>query len=73
MDINGSGNSVIESVMRTASPQAVASVQTFKQASELQQQNVQKLVESAPEPSSNTPSSAPEPGARVGQNIDVKA
>ena len=72
MDINGSGNSVIESVMRTASPQAVASVQAFKQASELQQQNVQKLVESVPEPGSNAPA-APDPGARVGQNIDVKA
>lgn len=72
MDINGNSSSVIDSVMRTASPQAVASVQTFKQASELQQQNVQKLMESVPETGSSAPA-APEPGARVGQNIDVKA
>lgn len=72
MDINGNSSSVIDSVMRTASPQAVASVQTFKQASELQQQNVQKLMESVPDTTSNAPS-APDPGARVGQNIDVKA
>ena len=72
MDINGSSSGLIESVMRTASPQAVASVQTFKQANELMQQNAQQLVESVPEPKAGG-SAAPDPEARVGRNLDVKA
>lgn len=72
MDINGSGNSVIESVMRTASPEAAGAARTLNKASELQQQSARQPVESAPEPAAPE-RAAPDPGSRVGQNLDVRA
>ena len=72
MDINGSGSSVIESVMRTAAPDTVSAVKPLNKAGELQAQSARQPVESAPEPvAPERP--APDPEARVGRNLDVRA
>lgn len=72
MDINGSSSSVIESVMRTASPEAAGAARTANKASELQPQSARQPVESAPEPAAPA-RPAPDPESRVGRNLDVRA
>ncbi|MAT66693.1 MAG: hypothetical protein CMN57_13765 [Gammaproteobacteria bacterium] len=72
MDINGSSSSVIESVMRTAAPETASAVKTLNKANELPQQNARQPVEPAPQPAAPE-RPAPDPEARVGRNLDVRA
>lgn len=72
MDINGSSSSVIESVMRTSSPEAGGAARTQNRTGEFQPQSARQPVESAPEPAAPA-RPAPDPEARVGQNLDVRA
>ncbi|HSH29449.1 MAG TPA: hypothetical protein VK971_06025 [Thiohalobacter sp.] len=72
MDINASSSSVIESVMRTASPETGGVARTLNKAGELQAQSARPPAAAAPEPvAPERP--APDPESRVGRNLDVRA
>lgn len=67
MDVSGVSNSVIDSVVNTASREAPGAVKALGKAQDIQKETAQQLIESVPEPKQADSDS------RVGQNVDVRA